>query len=236
MSDQDFLKEKGNALNKLDGYITKLSSSKMKNSLLLCRWISTYTSMLKREAGFDSRYMPAYKQGSIVFADLGYRIGSEHGGLHYVIVLDKQDTKSSSVLTVLPMSSMKGKTPEQLHPNFNYYLGDEFYNTLEVKMLGLFESFKKELEVLREDVKNEEPTIDRKKQVITIKNNQKNLQKCMEKARSLKSGGYAVVNQITTISKIRIKEPTKINDPLYNVVLSKETMNQINEKIIENYL
>ena len=233
---KDISKHVLGSLKILENFTNDLLKNDPKKASNLSYWIKNYTYMLKRENAFHPKYLPTYKKGSIIFVDLGFNVGSEHGGLHYVIVLDKNDSKNSPTLTVLPMSSMKNKTINDLHPKYNYYLGDEFYNTLEVKMLGLFESFQKELKILQVDMKNSNPAINRLEQARIIKNNQKSLQDCMKKARSLKSGGYAVINQITTISKMRIMEPTKPDEPLYNVTLSGDTMSGIDAQIMNCYL
>ena len=53
--------------------------------------------------------------------------------------------------------------------------------------------------------------------------------------QNLKQGSIARVDQITTISKMRISAPLKKNHPLYGVRLSPQDMNSIDAKILELY-
>ena len=48
-----------------------------------------------------------YKRGEIVKVHLGFNVGSEEGGLHYAVVLDKNNAKSSPVITIIPLTSVK---------------------------------------------------------------------------------------------------------------------------------
>lgn len=51
----------------------------------------------------------------------------------------------------------------------------------------------------------------------------------------MKMGSIALVSQIKTISKMRVKNPTNMNDVLYGIKLSTSNMTAIDEKIIEIY-
>ena len=52
----------------------------------------------------------------------------------------------------------------------------------------------------------------------------------------MKTGSIALVNQITTISKIRIYNPLHSNDVLGNVKVSNEILDAIDDKIRELYI
>lgn len=52
----------------------------------------------------------------------------------------------------------------------------------------------------------------------------------------MKTGSYALVRQITTISKIRILDPRKTSDVLNGISLSAESMDQINTKMKELFI
>jgi hypothetical protein len=78
----------------------------------------------------------AYKRGNIIKVEFGFNIGSEYGGLHYAIVLDKQSAHNSPVVTVIPLTSIK--EDKEIHSN-NINLGNEIYRSLKVK----FESLEK---------------------------------------------------------------------------------------------
>ena len=52
----------------------------------------------------------------------------------------------------------------------------------------------------------------------------------------MKTGSIALVNQITTISKIRIYNPLHSNNVLGNVKVSNEILDAIDDKIRELYI
>ena len=220
----DFLKFKADVINKLSDYIDQLANTDYKNSVNLVYWLKSLTNFLKREKNFQPKYLPVYKRGSIIFAEMGYNPGSEHGGLHYVIVLDKNDSKASSTLTVVPMASTKGK---KLNEKFCFDLGEEFYDTLDYKTSALISEATKRINSLDNSQQEEFKAFNKELDII---------ESCMEKAKKLKQGGYALLGQITTISKMRIKEPTQKQDPLFDVILSEETMNNLSKAISNLYL
>lgn len=52
----------------------------------------------------------------------------------------------------------------------------------------------------------------------------------------MKEGSIALVNQITTVSKIRIYDPRNLRGVLAGVSLSAESMEKINKKVKELYI
>ena len=52
----------------------------------------------------------------------------------------------------------------------------------------------------------------------------------------LKIGSIALTGQITTISKMRIYQPKKKSDLLYDIKLSESAMNKINEQLKNLYI
>lgn len=65
---------------------------------------------------------------------------------------------------------------------------------------------------------------------------QEYLTKIGEEISRMKKGSVALVNQITTISKIRIFDPRNIKGVLSGISLSAESMEKINQKIKELYI
>lgn len=59
------------------------------------------------------------------------------------------------------------------------------------------------------------------------------MQNKLTKALELNKGSIADINQITTISKLRIFNPRRKEDTLSNVTLDSKYMDQINNKIKE---
>lgn len=65
---------------------------------------------------------------------------------------------------------------------------------------------------------------------------QEYLSKIGEEISRMKEGSIALVNQITTISKIRIFDPRNLKGVLAGVSLSEESMEKINQKMKELYI
>lgn len=62
------------------------------------------------------------------------------------------------------------------------------------------------------------------------------LEKIGREISQMKEGSIALVNQITTVSKMRIFDPRNSKGVLANISLSKESMEKINEKVKEMYI
>lgn len=71
---------------------------------------------------FEDKFKPtrniSYKRGNIIKVNFGFNIGSEQGGLHYAVVLDKKNDHHSPVITVIPLTSVKPEILKQ--PNIDY--------------------------------------------------------------------------------------------------------------------
>lgn len=65
---------------------------------------------------------------------------------------------------------------------------------------------------------------------------QEYLDKIGQEISRMKNGSIALVNQITTVSKIRIYDPCDLKGVLSGVSLSEDSMEKINEKIKELYV
>lgn len=165
----DIIRHKKNAIKQLNStletFINSSNSRHLKKADLIAYWIENYSKYLLIEEHFDYTNIPKYKRGDIVSVNFGFNIGSEHGGLHYTIVLDNDNKQSSPVITVIPLSSG-----------------------------------------------NEESTYERD-------------------ISKLKDGSIALMEQITTISKIRIYKPKKNSDLLYGIKFYDESVSRC---ILEN--
>lgn len=62
------------------------------------------------------------------------------------------------------------------------------------------------------------------------------LNKIGDEISKMKEGSIALVNQITTVSKIRIFDPRNLKGVLYGISLSEESMEKINQKVKELYV
>ena len=78
------------ALKVLESYIDTIMKSNPDTANKFCYWLEDYATFLSQENDFSPRQLKRYKRGEIIKAHLGFNIGSEEGGLHYCVVIDKK--------------------------------------------------------------------------------------------------------------------------------------------------
>ena len=137
------------ALADLRNYMDSLSEEK---GTKLAYWIKDYARFLSREEGFDPHRLIRYKRGSIVKAHLGYRIGSEEGGLHYAVVIDTYSAQSTKTVTIIPFTSVKPHTNLDNLPPSRLYIGDEIYHALHQKTTSEMQDTNRLLTSLRQRI------------------------------------------------------------------------------------
>ena len=254
-TDEDIIKHKKSAiksLNKLfETFINSPNQRHKKKADLVAYWIETYSKYLLNEERFDYTVIPRYKRGDIVSINFGFNVGSEHGGLHYAIVLDNDNKQSSPVITVVPLSSGDEKSTYER----DVFLGNELYDKLNNKYNKLVQEVNKELEDLNKTVdilsksinieSNNQMEIKKevsehlnnlKNRVDTLIKEKKSLEIYEKEISKLKKGSIALMEQITTVSKMRIYKPKSSKDLLYGVKFSDGAMDKVNEKLKELYV
>lgn len=230
--------------------------SDIKKAKLLSYWLFDYTRMLKLETTFEPQKLKRYRRGEIIKVHLGYNIGSEEGGLHYCIVLDKNNTISNPTVTVIPLTSVKANTNiEHLHRS-KVFLGDTIYCSLNQKLSAQASELgklSKSLRQLSDDLKNDAETLSdeellNKKPAILQRLETANIemqrleklkllnQKLQKEISKMKLGSIALVSQITTISKIRIYDPLHGDSTLSGVRLTPIQLDSIDRKVLELYI
>ena len=229
----DYCNLRDEALNELKSYMDTLDPSKGKK---LAFWIKDYANFLRKEQSFCPNKLIKYKRGSIVKVHLGYRIGSEEGGLHYAIVLDKNNSIYSPTVTIIPLTSVKpGIDLTKLHFS-NVPIGNEVYTLLMSNFNAEIRSARQHLYEIKElrnslstqsDLDLLSQKIDETDKQITY------CEKMRKEADRMKQGSIALVGQITTISKIRIYDPKYNKDALSKVRVSSDTLDVLDEKIKE---
>ena len=208
----DILRDSG--ISDLKSYMDSLPE---KQATTLAYWIHDYTRFLKQEASFDPKKLIRYKRGSVIKVHLGYKIGSEEGGLHYAVVINKTPALSDKVLTVIPLISIKPNTDlGKLHYS-KINLGNELHSMLNQKLTDHITK-KRELQA---------------KVLETMRSHIAQAQKMQKEINRMRSGSIALVGQITTVSKIRIYDPLYPADVLSNIRLSDKSMDQLDAKLIE---
>ena len=194
-----------------------------KKATLLSYWLSDYAGILKQEETFLPNKLKRYKRGEIVKVNLGYNIGNEEGGLHYAVVLDKQNSLYSGTITILPLSSKK---PSTVIHKYILDLGDEIYRKLRCKAQKTFEECAAKMEI----------TPSKENNALFLSLDLKEFKKVLDEIDGMKLGSIALVSQITTVSKIRIYSPLRTTDALSSIVLSPDSLNKIDNKIKELYM
>lgn len=235
-----------------EAFINNPDSKYLKKADLLAYWLETFSDYLLDEQKFDYSKIPSYKRGDVVSVNLGFNVGSEQGGLHYAIVLDNDNQQASPVITVVPLSSGK---EENTFPR-DIFLGNELYDKLKSKHDKLSAKILSDLreatniqKVIQESLENlkDHPaeatetnllslltTIDQK--IDTLKYEQKTLNIYSKELQKLKMGSIALMEQITTVSKMRIYKPKNSNDLLYGIRFSDGAMDKINDRIKELFI
>ena len=247
-------------------HLQRMNDEESKRSDKIAQWIENWVKYLKLEKVFNSRSIPALKRGSIVYADFGFNVGREYGGLHYAIVLNKTDARSNHLLHVLPLTSVKETTDMSNLKYFQFPIGDEVFQLLKneatqkiIELTKLYKRFSNKDAELREravivesliddnikafEVIKNLPASDRDdsflEQIRTINKNidftnaeadkiKQELKdntallseldekieyanKFILKIKNMNKDSIVLLNQVTTISKMRLYDPKIIN-------------------------
>ena len=198
-------------------------------------------TFLAFEKEFSPQSLRRYKRGEIIKVHLGFNIGSEEGGLHYAVVLDKNNAKSSPVVTIVPLTSVKPHTDIQHLRSGNIFLGNELFTNLNSKVSMVDRNLRAEIDELEKliDEITEENAADQMR-IIDAKLDAANrelglLKKMRAEILKMKCGSIALINQITTVSKIRIYDPKTDHDILSGIKLSNEKLDLIDSEIRKNF-
>ena len=159
-------------------HLQQIGDQENKRSEKIAQWVENWTKYLNTEKKFNSRSINALKRGSIVYADFGFNVGREYGGLHYAIVLNKKDARSNHLLHVLPLTSVKETTDMSNLKYFQFPIGDEVFQLLKneanqkiIELTKLYDRFSKKDDELHERALIVESLIkDNKKAFETLKN------------------------------------------------------------------
>lgn len=250
---KEALKEfKNNIIKSLDAYLDSEIENNQKKAANIVYWLKDYTNYLKNEKRFKQKFLPIYKYGTIIQVNFGFNVQHEYGGLHYAIVLDKSDNKHKSTLTVMPLSSIKEDADLEKLKNNNFMLGTEFYqlylnkiNTLSKTIDERLKELHSDIDSLSEKIKLSENGLEEKvfsqyyneikQRISEAEKSAKYLDDCKEMIDKMKLGSIAKLTSITTISKMRIKNPQNSQGTLSGIVLSEDTMEKITFEINKRY-
>lgn len=250
---KEALKEfKNEILQSLDAYLDNEMESNQKKAANIVYWLRDYKNYLKNEKDFTSKFLPIYEYGTIIQVNFGFNVQHEYGGLHYAIVLDRNDKKHKDTLTVIPLSSIKEDADlEKLKYN-NFILGTEFYQLYLNKINTLSKTSKERVKELRSDIDSLSEKIELSEDELEIdfftqryneierrvseeEKSAKYLDDCKKMINKMQLGSVAKLTSITTISKMRIKNPQNSQGTLSGIVLSEDTMQKITLEINKRY-
>lgn len=247
---ENVIQNKKNAIRSLNNMLERLindsSDKHLKKANLISYWIQDYVRFIQFEETFEPTRLLSYKRGDIVRVNFGFRVGAEFGGLHYAVVLDKENPHSANTLMVAPLSSMKPDKP--VHER-DLYIGTEFYNLVSNRFeQQLTDTATKLIELCTitdalQKIPKDQLTAETANTITNFENQAKELKKAVSFLRrdkseieNMKAGSIVKIEQITAISKMRIYTPKKAIDFLSGVHLSSNAMSRINEKIKEFYI
>lgn len=211
---------KDNALNDLDICISKhIDKEEFKQSNNLSKWIKKFSKYHNVEKMYHENSLSKYKRGEIVQLDFGYNIGNEFGGLHFAIILNKKDNNKNGVLTVVPLTSKKRDY------KYNISLKNEVYEKITENLNNLEKDINEYVSKIKLDknlnellVKEIEKFADFQIEII---NESRDFIKIFNKE------SFALINQITTISKQRIYK----RNYLGNVRISSSMLDTIDKEM-----
>ncbi len=236
----------------LEQYINSGNSKSYKKAKNISAWLSTWSAYIDFESKFQPAKNIAYKRGDVIKVNLGFNVGSEHGGIHYGVVLDKVNRHNSNTITIIPLSSFKKSCYER-----DVFLGDDLFKQINAKWKALTTSAQEEYAKFKNlydlvsavdeaaatsDSSDSPPDQLEKvineldKQRVLLEDRLNLLYKMEAEIKQMKQGSIAKIEQITTISKMRIIDPKKSADVLSQIRLSPDSMNKINEKVKELFI
>ena len=165
-----------------------------------------------------------YKRGQIVLIDFSPSMGSELRGKHFAIVITKKDSPNNGVLTVIPLSSKEKP----------YYLdiGNFVSKQVYPQLLNITRELYTALANLDSSDENEYNVEDVQKVI----NNVNEFKKVANIYINKNKKSFALVQNITTVSKIRIKKPVNHYDPIKNLIADSLILDLVDNKIKELFI
>jgi hypothetical protein len=187
----------------------------------LVYWINDWSyKYIPNEKRFDYESLIYYKRGNIVKAELGFKIGSEDGGLHYCLVVENNNAKTNKTIMVIPLTSLdESKGEEDIDKANEVYIGKAI--------------FKNEIEATQQAL--EALLIEREKESADICKIDKKIKRAKKELDNYKKATVAKVNQMCALSKMRIVHPKSKGDALYGFKVDPTKLDEIDKKIMVLY-
>lgn len=164
-----------------------------------------------------------YKRGQIVLVNFKPQVGTEFSLTHLAIVLSKNDTELGTKITVVPLSS-------KYHPEY-LDLGEFLYSEIQPQLKNLRSMVAKGLTRFKLGDKKSMRAAEFQNFIADLTE----LYDIVQIYKSKNKTTYAVMNNITTISKKRIIPYKNKRDPLYTLIVSDQIMSLIDASLIQNF-
>lgn len=91
----------------------KIDNKKSDTIKKLSEWLNIWTLYLHLEENFNSTKLRKYERGDIIHVNFGFNIGSEIGGSHYAIVIEKNNDQCNETIMTVPLRSEIGELDEK---------------------------------------------------------------------------------------------------------------------------
>ena len=195
-------------------------------------WLNDWSGyILPNEKVFKYNELIKYEQYCIVEINLGFNVGSEAGGLHYGVIIDKDNSKSSRNVMIIPFKSLGvSESEEDIDQKTEVYLGNNVFEKEIIKQKQILSKI--EFKLKKYNVKNNNIIMEK----------DENYKKLLKKKTYIEAeiakfsqGTIAQVGQMRLISKMRIYYPTSTSEKLYGLKLSDENIIRIKNKFDELY-
>lgn len=183
-----------------------------------------------------------YKRGQFVIVNFSGTTGNELAGVHPAIVLTKDDNPYNGCVTVIPLSSKAKKRYIPLGhvltgENFRD-LGNAIMNHLRIDAIEAELALDLKSKIFSSEEELEEAERDLALAIISSRpdgyiEDGKAILKVEQKYDSMFKCSYAAVDSITTISKMKIRKPLPLYDPLKCLVVQDEVLDKIDAAIIQ---
>lgn len=173
-----------------------------------------------------------YKRGAVIRVNFGVNEGSEFSNLHFAVVLDKKDSPKKRTVTVLPLTSKQSSD--------RFDLGKEVFNQTIVvlrqqgnEMIKRIANLEKRIQQTSEEHMQLQEDIE--SEIKELESDIEKLRIVSETYSNFNKNSYVRLNDITTVSKLKIRRINKF-DPSGSIRLSSKQMKQISEELMKLYI
>ena len=208
-----------NKLNKAFANYKLLTESTNRRFTHLSDWLLFKSNIFINENIRRSCSFQKYKRGSIVLVRFGENIGYELSGNHFGIVMTKDDNTKNGLLTVIPLSSKDKK---------RYICLEELIIDTITPLVA------KSVEDIVEDVSKCDSNTS-EEQLRMLSTNLDVLKRTIEKYVKYDKKTFAMISNITSVSKFKVIKPISKFDPIGKMKVSDHILDLLDEAFIKEY-